>query len=115
MINIIKTMGAYLNKFHECKNEELPLNFDYENNVGVYFEINNKSDYEYKDVYYMDIHFLSSKKNKLKLLELLDTYEINLNNKVVENYRIISRTPKIIDAQDDKYEHFILNLYINAY
>ena len=115
MINVIKNIGAYLNKFHECKNEELPLNFDYENNVGVYFEINNKSDYEYKDVYYMDIHFLSSKKNKLKLLELLETYEKNLSKNVIGNYRITPRDPKILDAKDDAYEHFILNLYINAY
>ena len=115
MINVIKNIGAYLNKFHECKNEELPLNFDYENNVGVYFELNNKIDSGYKNIYLLNIHFISSKKNKLKLLELLETYEKNLSKNVIGNYRITPRDPKILDAKDDEYEHFMSNLYINAY
>ncbi|WP_338659732.1 hypothetical protein QJR30_07630 [Paraclostridium sordellii] len=115
MISTIRTIGDYLNTFHECNNEELSLDFNYDKNVGMYFELNNFRNVEYKDIITLDIHFISSKKNKVKLLELLERVDKSTHKKSLSNFRIFRKDVYLIDAQDDKYEHFILSYNVNKY
>lgn len=115
MINTINTIGKYLNTFHKCGNEELPLDFNYEANIGMYFELNNFRNVEYKDVITLDIHFITCKKNKVEMLSLLEMVDQSTHKKSLNNFRILRKDVYLIDAKDDKYEHFILSYNVNKY
>lgn len=115
MIDTIKKIGKHLNTFHECLNEELPLDFDYDNEVGMYFELNTILGHEYKDVITLDIHFVSLKSKLNELLFLVDTVDKETNKKIINNIRITKKPVWLIDTKDDEYEHWILSYNLNKY
>lgn len=115
MIDTIKKIGKHLNTFHECLNEELPLGFDYDNEVGMYFELNTISGYGYKDVITLDIHFVSLKSKINELFLLVDMIDKETNKKTLNNLIIIRKPVWLINTKDDEYEHWILSYNINKY
>ena len=88
-------LNKYLNDIYKetnlsdkVYNTELPLNFDFSNNIGIYFEVNSVDDGSYKNVFSIDIHFYSTDINKINLLKIIEIFDKNLNKKNISNYWI---------------------------
>lgn len=115
MINTIKEIGKHLNTFNLCLGEELPLDFDYSKKIGMYFDLNSITRYEYKDVIPCDIHFVSLKSKKSELLFLVDIVDKQTNKKIIGNLRFTKKNIWLINTKDDEYEHWILCYNLNKY
>lgn len=105
-----------LNQIHTTENGELSLDYNFiSNKVGVYFNLKNKSDNEYKDVATLDIHFYSLDSNKIDLLKLVDVYDLALNKKQFLNYWITRKNVYLITLKEDNKWHYILTYNVNKY
>lgn len=99
--------------YSDMVNGELPLNFDFANKLGVYFEIKGASDGEYKSVATLNVHFYGMSNFKIDMLKLIDLFHSKLNKYDFELGWITPKVIYLIDAKEPDKEHKILTYDIN--
>lgn len=105
-----------LSAINNVDNSELPLNYDFnKNKVGIYYKLTNVSDYDYKDVITLDVHFYSLIENKIDLLKLVDIFDEELNKKDFDNYWLTHKNVYLITLIEDDKVHYILTYNVNKY
>lgn len=105
-----------LNSIHEVNNDELPLDYDFiKNKVGIYFNLTNVTDNEYKETITLDVHFYTLEENKIDLLKLVDTFDNALNKKQFENYWLTHKNIYLIPLKEEDKYHYILTYNVNKY
>lgn len=115
-------LNKYLNDIYKetnlsdkVYNTELPLNFDFSNNIGIYFAVNSVDDGSYKNVFSIDIHFYSTDINKINLLKIIEIFDKNLNKKNISNYWITHKNVYCISLKEEDLYHSILSYNVNKY
>ena len=115
MQNMIKSIGKKLNTYHRCLNQELPLDYDYDKDFGMYFMITNISTTGYKDVATLDIHFIGLDKHKGSMYLAISRIAKEMDKELIEDLWLTKKSNWYIDTRDNEYNHIILTFDINRY
>lgn len=95
--------------------DNLPFDFDMKN-VGIFYNIDNLQDEQYKEDISFTINIVASKNNRYKQLALLTKIETMLNKfELSENTQIIKKNAylNILDEKDTKT--LILEFWVKKY
>ena len=115
LYKIISNICELINLKDRVYVDDLPVNFNFKNNVGIYYKINNIQDSEYKKESSLDITFVCRKEEKIKMLEILGAFDEKLNKKVIDNYFITHKLVYLIPVKDGDYYYYTLSYNINCY
>lgn len=94
---------------------DLPLDFDFKNNIGIYYSINNIQDSEYKKESSVDLVFSCRKEEKIKMLEVLQKFDEELNKKSIGEYFITHKLIYLIPIKDGDFYYYTLSYNVNCY
>lgn len=122
MFKFEKDLFKILNDIYETtdlKNRiyvnDLPLDFDFKNNIGIYYSINNIQDSEYKKESSVDLVFSCRKEEKIKMLEVLQKFDEELNKKSIGEYFITHKLIYLIPIKDGDFYYYTLSYNVNCY
>lgn len=112
-IEIIKGLLLLL-KPYKVYTDELPLNYDFNLDSGIYYILDGVTDESYKDMYNLEIHIVGLDKFKLDIIKLCETLHLKLNKKEPTlKSRIIAKNVRrnYLREKDGKH-HYILEYYV---
>jgi hypothetical protein len=97
----------------EIKSNNESNDFDYANNIGMFYSMPSVIDTEYKDTIPLTINLVSAKENKITMQDLANTFDTNLNKAKLEHCRIVRQNSYFSSFIDDmNLSNIVLSYYI---
>lgn len=95
------------------ESDELGVNFDFNNEIGVYYNMSNILDMEYKNTIPLIITLVGIKNNKIEMQELAKEIDAKLNKAILTNSRIVRQNTYFNSFIDDEEKNnIVLSYYI---
>ncbi|WP_160678757.1 hypothetical protein [Clostridium sp. C8-1-8] len=97
----------------EIKSSNENNDFDYVNNIGMFYSMPSVIDTEYKDTIPLTINLVSAKENKIAIQDLANTFDTGLNKVKLEHCRIVRQNSYFSSFIDDmNLNNIVLSYYI---
>lgn len=112
-VEIIKGLLSLL-KPYKVYPDDLPLNYDFTLESGIYYILDSITDGIYKDMYNLEIHIVGLDKYKLDIIRLCETLHLKVNKKepTLKSRIITKNVRRNYLREEDEKHHYILEYYI---
>lgn len=117
MINIIEALvKAFTDNQLNIYEDNLPFNYDLKNQVGLFYNIDNVQDEDYRQDISFTINLVATKKNRYKQLAVLTRVEAILNKiELTADTQIIKKNVYLNTLNEEDKKTFILEFWIKNY